>query len=521
MRRLIFIYALLFLLFGCESEKVKIEKSNQAVKSLISNLSVNNWAGAYEYYPNLKKLAGDINTTYLSNIKITNSDLINENVNVFGQLKIGNFSKDYLFKTKKIDGKWKVYESLGLSEYVNSDIHKFNQKIGCNGFNDIELARNSIINKASFNEIVKNIKNSIENSISIESNTLASSYIPGIYEGMKIKISNSLTYGYVVIKNNSRYSIKANNFPDLSENYDLFYILKNSRGRELLRNKVDFTPDIPFGGTHKFFVNESIDVSRVSVELKIRNTKFIKEIVGNYSEGDYCQYSGNLTDEKFTPVIPESLPNTWSGNGSGIFISNTGYIITNNHVVENATQIEIDFKYKNQNKSYSAKVIKTDKINDLALLKIDDRTYKNLEKLKYSILTSENSNLGEDIFTLGFPKALSTMGKDIKYTDGSISSINGFQGDKTSYQISAPIQPGNSGGPLFNFDGELIGINSSKIIQQSVDNVAYSIKSSYVADFVESANSNINLPNTNNLKGVPLTEKIKVLSNYVVIVKVK
>ena len=56
MRRLIFIYALLFLLFGCESEKVKIEKSNQAVKSLISNLSVNNWAGAYEYYPNLKKL---------------------------------------------------------------------------------------------------------------------------------------------------------------------------------------------------------------------------------------------------------------------------------------------------------------------------------------------------------------------------------------------------------------------------------------------------------------------------------
>ena len=48
----------------------------------------------------------------------------------------------------KVDGKWKVYESLGLSEYVNSDIHKFNQKIGCNGFNDIELARNSIINKA-------------------------------------------------------------------------------------------------------------------------------------------------------------------------------------------------------------------------------------------------------------------------------------------------------------------------------------------------------------------------------------
>jgi len=505
MKRFILVYALLFLLFGCESDKDKIEKSNQAVKSLISNLSVNNWAGAYEYYPNLKKLAGDINTDYISNIKITSSDLIDKNVSVFGQLKIGNFSKDYLFKTKKINGKWKVYESLGLSEYANSDIHKFNQRIGCNGFNDVELARNSIMNKNSFNEIVKNIKKTIENSISIESNTLKSEY--------------GMTNGDVIIKNNSRFTIKRGSY--FNPNYDLFYILKNSRGRELLRNKVSLTDNITYGGTHRFYVSEFISSSKVSVELKIRNKKFIEEIVGNYSEGDYCQYSGNITSEEFTPVIPQSLPNIWSGNGSGIFISNKGYIITNNHVTKDATQIEIDFKYKNQNKTYSAKVIKTDEINDLALLKIDDPTYENLEKLNYSIVTSENSDLGEDIFTLGFPKALSTMGKDIKYTDGSISSINGFLGDKTSYQISAPIQPGNSGGPLFNFDGELIGINSSKIIQQSVDNVAYSIKSSYVADFIKSANSNINLPNINNLKGLPLTEKIKVLSNYVVMVKVK
>jgi S1-C subfamily serine protease len=505
MKKIIFLFALLLFLFGCESEKAKIEKSNQAVKSLISNLSVNNWADAYEYYPNLKKLAGAVNTNYLSNIKITSSDLINENVSVFGQLNIGNFSKDYLFKTKKIDGKWKVYESLGLSEFVNSDIHKYNQRIGCNGFNDVELARNSIMNKASFNDIVKNIKNTIENSITIESNTLDASY--------------GFTSGDVVIKNNSRYFIKGGLYNNY--NYDLFYILKNSRGRELLRNKVTLISDITFGGTHRFLVSEFISSSRVSVELRIRNTKFIKEIIGNYSEGNNCQYLGNLTNERFAPVVPQSLPNTWSGNGSGIFISDKGYVITNNHVVENATQIEIDFKYKNQNKTYSAKVIKSDKENDLALLKIDDPNYKNIEKLNYSIVTSKNANLGQNIFTLGFPKALSTMGKDIKYSDGSISSINGFKGDKTSYQISAPIQPGNSGGPLFNFDGELIGINSSKIVQQSVDNVAYSIKSSYVADFIKSAKLNIYLPNMKKLKGVSLTEKIKVLSNYVVMVKVK
>lgn len=505
MKKIIFLSALLLFLFGCESEKAKIAKSNQAVKSLISNLSVSNWADAYEYYPNLKKLAGDIDINNMSSIKITNSDFTDKNVNVFGQLKIGNFQKDYLFKTKKINDKWKVYESLGLSEYVNSDIHKFNQRIGCNGFNDVELARNSIKNKTLFNEIVRNIKNTIENSISIESNTLDSNY--------------GYTSGYVVIKNNSRYLIKQGNY--FNKNYDLFYILKNSRGRELLRDKVDLISDITFGGTHKFYIAESIRASKVSVELKIRNTKFIKEIIGSYSEGNNCQYSGNLTNEAFVPVLPESPPNIWSGNGSGIFISNMGYIVTNNHVVENATQIEIDFKYKNQIKTYSAIVIKTDRMNDLALLKIDDPTYQNIEELNYSIKTSNNVNLGQDIFTLGFPKALSTMGKDIKYSDGSISSINGFKGDETSYQISAPIQPGNSGGPLFNFDGELIGINSSKIVQKSVDNVAYSIKSSYVADFIKSANLNIYLPNMKKLKGMTLTEKIKVLSNYVVMVKVK
>ena len=258
MKKIIFLSALLLFLFGCESEKAKIEKSNQAVKSLISNLSVNNWADAYEYYPNLKKLAGDIDINNISSIKITNSDFTDKNINVFGQLKIGNFQKDYLFKTKKINDKWKVYESLGLSEYVNSDIHKFNQRIGCNGFNDVELARNSIKNKTLFNEIVRNIKNTIENSISIESNTLDSNY--------------GYTSGYVVIKNNSRYLIKRGIF---NKNYDLFYILKNSRGRELLRDKVDLTSDITFGGTHKFYINEFIRASKVSVELKIRNTKFI------------------------------------------------------------------------------------------------------------------------------------------------------------------------------------------------------------------------------------------------------
>ena len=128
--------------------------------------------------------------------------------------------------------------------------------------------------------------------------------------------------------------------------------------------------------------------------------------------------------------------------------------------------------------------------------------------------------LGEDVFTLGFP-ITEIMGSDIKYTNGSISSINGFKGDKKTYQISAPIQPGNSGGPLFNYDGELIGINVAILDKKIASNVGYSIKSGVVVDFINSSSKKIKLPLQNKLIDLSLTDKIKKLQNYTVFIKVK
>ena len=210
----------------------------------------------------------------------------------------------------------------------------------------------------------------------------------------------------------------------------------------------------------------------------------------------------------------------WSGNGSGFFISNTGYIVTNNHVIDNASKIEVEFKYLNEIKGFNAKVVQTDKINDLAILKIDDDRFSNVGVLPYNIRT-RSVDVGTNVFALGYPKALTILGKEIKFTDGRISSKTGFQGDITTYQSTTPIQPGNSGGPLFDFNGNLIGINNAKVITEDVESVSYSIKSSYLLNLIDVLPESISIPSSTQLASKPLTEQIKILSDYVVLVKVK
>tara|TARA_B110000003_G_scaffold235876_1_gene240293 strand:- start:341 stop:1708 length:1368 start_codon:yes stop_codon:yes gene_type:complete len=210
----------------------------------------------------------------------------------------------------------------------------------------------------------------------------------------------------------------------------------------------------------------------------------------------------------------------WSGNGSGFFISQNGYIVTNHHVIEKASEIEVEFEYRNEIKEFSAKVIQTDPTNDLAILKIDDDDFSNVGALPYTFRT-RSVDVGTDVFALGYPKALTIMGKEIKFTDGRISSKTGFKGDITTYQSTTPIQPGNSGGPLFDFKGNLIGINNAKIITEDVEGVSYSIKSSYLLNLIDVLPETIPLPSSTQLASKPLTEQIKILSDYVVLIKVK
>ena len=201
-----------------------------------------------------------------------------------------------------------------------------------------------------------------------------------------------------------------------------------------------------------------------------------------------------------------SKPTSWTGTG---FAMANNFVVTNYHVVEEAKNISIQGINGNFNAKFSATVVAADKINDLAILKVNGVSITG--SIPYSVKTT-TSDVGEDVFVLGYPLT-STMGDEIKLTTGVVSSRTGFQGDVSLYQISAPIQPGNSGGPLFDSKGNVIGIVSAK--HRGAENVGYAIKASYLRNLMESAISTNILPLNNKISGLNLSGKVKSVKNYV------
>ncbi|WP_395057647.1 Do family serine endopeptidase [Flavobacterium sp.] len=155
---------------------------------------------------------------------------------------------------------------------------------------------------------------------------------------------------------------------------------------------------------------------------------------------------------------------TQVGTGSGVIISADGYIVTNNHVVKDATELEITL---NNNKTYKAKLVGTDSKMDIALLKIDAD-----EKLPYTTFgDSDNLKVGEWVLAVGNPYNLtSTVTAGIVSAKARDLSNNGIQ---SFIQTDAAVNPGNSGGALVNTRGELIGINTM-ISSQTGSYVGYS-----------------------------------------------
>mgnify|MGYP000336082940 CR=1 FL=1 len=203
------------------------------------------------------------------------------------------------------------------------------------------------------------------------------------------------------------------------------------------------------------------------------------------------------------------------GSGTGFLISDDGYIITNHHVIEDANKIFIEFPALN--KTYATRLVIKNKTSDLALLKIEDSTYNSETPVPY-VLSSSVKDVGSSVFALGYPLVYSGMGKEVKFADGKVSSKTGYDNDIFGYQTTVPVQPGNSGSPMFDDSGDVVGCMNAII--KEADNVSYSIKSNFIRTFVQSSSEEIILPTENKLKGLDLTEQIKKVSNHICIVKV-
>lgn len=206
--------------------------------------------------------------------------------------------------------------------------------------------------------------------------------------------------------------------------------------------------------------------------------------------------------------------------GSG-FALQSGYIATNFHVVDGAKSIAVKGINGDFSKSYTATIAASDKPNDLAILKINDSKFEGFGAIPYS-LRSSMCEVGESVWTLGYPMT-NVMGDEIKFTDGKISSKTGIQGDISVYQISVPIQPGNSGGALFDISGNIIGITSSGLNRGkfATENVNYAIKIAYLKSLVECTLDNKILPTGKSLLGQVLPDQIKIAKKFIFIIECK
>ncbi|HJS55090.1 MAG TPA: serine protease [Chitinophagaceae bacterium] len=216
----------------------------------------------------------------------------------------------------------------------------------------------------------------------------------------------------------------------------------------------------------------------------------------------------NNINTQFNPHIP------YKSGGSGFLIDGKGLLITNLHVVRNARNIAVQNK---KGEIFTARVIFSDIQKDLAILKVDDNNFKSLSAIPYNI-TKASTDLAEPIFTLGYPR------DSIVYGQGYLSANTGHNGDTLSCQITIAANPGNSGGPVLNRNGEVIGILSTR--QVSAEGVVFAIQAKYIHSVLSEVKKTdtsylkVKTPVNTSLKGLDRTQQVKKIEDYVFMVKV-
>lgn len=235
--------------------------------------------------------------------------------------------------------------------------------------------------------------------------------------------------------------------------------------------------------------NQITDLNRVVMELQASNTAIVEGITRNNKKIAYA---------------PANL------EGSAFALNNKGYILTSFHMVKNADSIFI--QNKNTERTL-AKLIMSDAKLDLAVLKIENQELIQNWQVPFGI-KDKVTDIGEKVFTLGYPR------NEMVYGEGSISSLSGYSNDTSMYQISIPVNPGNSGGPVLDEYGNIIGVIRGKI--SGAEATGFAIKA---AEIIQSINAlasdctkkdlSLQASKRTALKNLKRSEQIKRINPYV------
>ena len=235
------------------------------------------------------------------------------------------------------------------------------------------------------------------------------------------------------------------------------------------------------------FNNNSDAASLIkTAEAKLNNSLILmaqdraKVIIDLIKEGRRTSdstISGSLPASTPGQPAPSKPKHESKGSGSGAVVSSAGHVVTAAHVIKGATYLEVVTPAG----THPATVLSVDDANDVALLKVDQSFDAHIP-----VGRSSEVRLGQSVATIGFPN-IGIQGHSPKVTQGMISGENGVQNDIRMWQISVPIQPGNSGGPLLDEHGRLVGVVVASLSLRAIQitgsvpqNVNYAIKGAYL-----------------------------------------
>ena len=192
-----------------------------------------------------------------------------------------------------------------------------------------------------------------------------------------------------------------------------------------------------------------------------------------------------------------------ASSGSGFFVSKEGHIVTNFHVIENCNVVKVHFK----GKEIDAEIFAIDKINDLAIVQT------NINPLNVFPVSNKDVVLLQDVIVAGYPlgKYLSSA---IKMHKGSITALAGYEDNYSNFQTDATINQGNSGGPIIDKKGNVVGVAVATWVEEGVQGIHFGIKSSVLRTFANAKELNFSSPNNREIPKEKLGELISEATTY-------
>jgi S1-C subfamily serine protease len=261
----------------------------------------------------------------------------------------------------------------------------------------------------------------------------------------------------------------------------------------------DLSYDFDLSNTSKLLMRISRCVSEFTPQFEVPRNNAQKTNGDDLSTADQIDQP-QPSSESPSPPNPATPPNSALalppdeipspepsiGTGTGIIITTNGHILTNNHVVKGCTSIA----YTREGElGTAAAVLRSDELNDLAVL-VSDRKYTRSDVAFFR--SREGLRAGDEIVVYGFP-LITYLSQSGNIVSGNISSLAGLGDDARLYQITAPVQPGNSGGPLLDYSANLVGVVNAQLNALAVaktdgsipQNVNFAIKSNIAINFLD------------------------------------